>query len=100
MEDLYSSLLEGGLSLRLPIDMNQRIGRTIALGRLSVMPVQQHMQLQVNYPLLLLTYAMPVDFQHHAPQAMHTCACKRYSQSGYLGEAHLSDASGFVNSLQ
>ena len=51
MEELYRSILEGRMGLRLPLDVGQR---TIALGRLLVMPVKQHMQFQVS--ILLLTH--------------------------------------------
>ncbi len=47
MDQLYCSILEGRTSLQLPLDIGQTTERMITLGRLSIMPVKQHLQLQV-----------------------------------------------------
>ncbi len=47
MAELYSSILEGRLDLRLLLANGKAPERAILLSRLAAMPPQQHMQLQV-----------------------------------------------------
>ena len=47
MEELYSSILEGRMDLRLPLANGQAPEMSILLSRLVAMPIEQHLQLQV-----------------------------------------------------
>lgn len=47
MEELYSSILEGRMDLRLPLANGQAPEMAILLSRLVAMPIEQHLQLQV-----------------------------------------------------
>ena len=47
MQQLYSSLLEGRLELRVQLANGQAPESIITLRRLLAMPIQQHLQLQV-----------------------------------------------------
>lgn len=49
MEDLYSSILQGRLDLRLPLANARAPDRAVLVSRLVAMPVKQHMQLQVMF---------------------------------------------------
>lgn len=47
MEELYSSILEGRMDLRLPLANGLAPERAIQFRHLVAMPVEQHLQLQV-----------------------------------------------------
>lgn len=47
LEELYSSILEGRMDLRLPLANGLAPERAILFRRLVAMPVEQHLQLQV-----------------------------------------------------
>ncbi|KAK9858389.1 hypothetical protein WJX84_009546, partial [Apatococcus fuscideae] len=57
LEQLYSSILEGRLDLRIPLANGQAPERAILLSRLVAMPVRQHLQLQAQYHSCLASAA-------------------------------------------